>query len=134
MSSCAEPLGISLPASLSQDYTDIPISLDPVLIHKWQTYTFFCHAFGFHPLWSNHENAENTFDFTLDGLAQEKGRNLKDLRSQLKLEKIRWHEGKMKALCGEEVIGDERVKAAWSALIDMKGRVDEELGKTLGVI
>jgi hypothetical protein len=40
---------------------DVLASSDPALITKWEAYTFFCHAFGFHPLWSNHKDAGDSF-------------------------------------------------------------------------
>ena len=59
-------------------------------------------------------------------------RNLKDLREQLKLEKVRWHEDKVKRLFGEEAVKDERVKVVWKVVMDLKARVGDELEELEG--
>jgi hypothetical protein len=49
------------------------------------------------------------------------------LKEQLKLEKTRWHEDKLRALFGNEIAVDERAKALWSAVMDLKAKVDVAL-------
>jgi hypothetical protein len=48
------------------------------------------------------------------------------------LEKVRWHEDKVKKLFGEEAVKDERVKAVWKVVMDLKARVGDELEELEG--
>lgn len=53
--------------------------------------------------------------------------NLKALRAQLKLEKVRWHEDKLRAQFGNEVARDERSKSVWGAVMELKKGVEDVL-------
>lgn len=69
------------------------------------------------------------FDFISecgDG-TKDKVEKLRELRSQMKLEKVRWHEDKMKVLFGPSAVMGERVKAVWSVVIDLRDRIEREL-------
>jgi hypothetical protein len=52
---------------------------------------------------------------------------LKPFRRQMKLEKVRWHEDKIKAIFGPAIATHEKVKAVWSAVIDLRDMIDHEL-------
>jgi hypothetical protein len=45
----------------------------------------------------------------------------------MKLEKVRWHEDKMKVLFGPPAVLNGRVKAVWSVVIDLRDRIEREL-------
>ena len=45
----------------------------------------------------------------------------------MKLEKVRWHEDKMTVTFGPAVATQERVKAVWSAVIDLRDVVEQQL-------
>lgn len=94
---------------------------------KWATHAFFVEAFGLHPLSRTDENNEAVLDFASEDGREETVAKLKGLRDQMKLEKVRWHEDKMKALFGPAAATSERVKAIWSVVINMKERIDEGL-------
>lgn len=51
------------------------------------------------------------------------------LRDQLKLEKVRWHEDKMRAVFGVDARSEdyECVQAVWEVVIDLKERAEREL-------
>ncbi len=94
---------------------------------KLTTHTFFVEAFGLHPLLTINENNELIFDFVSEDGRSETVAKLKGLRDQIKLEKVRWHEDKMKVLFGQGAATNELVKAVWSAVINLKGRIDQSL-------
>lgn len=99
---------------------------------KLTAYKFFCHAFGIHPLWNTRDDSGFELGF-VTGEAQEKTtQKLGGLKNQLKLEKVRWHEDKVKAVFGEEAAGDECLKEVWGVVIDLKARVEKELGSFVG--
>jgi hypothetical protein len=52
---------------------------------------------------------------------------LKALRSQMKLEKVRWYEDKMKVLFNPSAVLNEMVKAVWSVVIDLRDKMEREL-------
>jgi hypothetical protein len=58
---------------------------------------------------------------------KDKVEKLRELRSQMKLEKVRWHEDKMKVLFVPYAVLNERVKAVWSVVIDLRDRIEREL-------
>lgn len=99
--------------------------------HVWKllSYKFFCAPFGLVTLVSKDQECSDMFAFALpekttpaDDVA-----SLKGLKEQLKLEKTRWHEDKLRALFGKEAAVDERAKAIWSAVMDLKAKVDVAL-------
>jgi hypothetical protein len=99
------------------------------IVWKWATYSFFVSAFGFRPLFERDANGEVRFDFISecgDG-TKDKVEKLRELRSQMKLEKVRWHEDKMKVLFVPSAVLNERVKAVWSVVIDLRDRIEREL-------
>jgi hypothetical protein len=73
------------------------------------------------------ETNEAIFGFASDEGRKDTLQNLKTLRNQMKLERVRWHEEKMKALFGPATATNERVKAVWSAVIGLRDRIEEEL-------
>ncbi|KAF8864395.1 hypothetical protein BDZ45DRAFT_797489 [Acephala macrosclerotiorum] len=96
---------------------------------KWAAHEFFCLAFNLQPkaifqldtsprltLKPHHSSSPNS---TIQ--------NLHALRAQLKLEKVRWHEDKLRSLFGDEIARDERAKSVWSAVIGLKGEVEQVL-------
>jgi hypothetical protein len=97
-------------------------SMKSYLNFGWNAHELFCLAFDFIPSWNNQEGSDAVFNFvSYDD--ENRTRNLKGLREQLKLEKVRWHEDKVKKLFGEEAVKDERVKAVWKVVMDLKSRV-----------
>ena len=99
---------------------------------KFTAHIFFCHAFGFHPLWNSQGDSGFEFGFITGEAKDTTIQKLNGLKNQLKLEKVRWHEDKVKAMFGEEAASDECVKEVWSVVIQLKGQVERELEK-LGV-
>jgi hypothetical protein len=93
---------------------------------------FFCHAFGFHPLWNSQDDSGFELGFVTGEAKDTTIKKLNGLKNQLKLEKVKWHEDKMKAAFGEEAAVDECVKEIWSVVIGMKGKVEKELAR-LGI-
>ena len=106
-------------------------SLDEQENVKWRAFTFFSYAFGLQPMWYSSQDSSDEYSFTFPGedSPNDKRRKLKGLRSQLKLEKLRWHEDKLKALFGSGVAKDEKAKAVCNAVMNLKWRVDKELEK-----
>ncbi|PMD13952.1 hypothetical protein NA56DRAFT_694488 [Hyaloscypha hepaticicola] len=101
----------------------------PTLVWKWATYSFFVSAFGFRSLFERDANDEVRFVFTSecgDGTKDQVAK-LRALRSQMKLEKVRWHEDKMKVLFNPSAVLNERVKAVWSVVIDLRDKMEREL-------
>jgi hypothetical protein len=99
------------------------------LVWKWATYSFFVSAFGFWPLFERDANNEAKFDFISecgDG-TKDKVAKLRELKNQMKLEKVRWHEDKMRVLFGPSAVMSERVKAVWNVVIDLRDRIEREL-------
>jgi len=104
---------------------------------KWNTYRFFCYSFGLVPIYCYNEDASrNDFDFEIGKLLgkDEKGmgsgkERLKGLREQLKMEKVRWHEDRVRGVFGEEWARDECVKAVWASVQELKARVETELNR-----
>jgi hypothetical protein len=97
----------------------------------WNAHELFCLAFDFIPSWNNQEGPDAVFNFvSYDN--ENRTRNLKALREQLKLEKVRWHEDKVKKLFGEQAVKDERVIAVWKVVMDLKVRVGDELEELEG--
>jgi hypothetical protein len=99
----------------------------------WNAHELFCLAFDFIPSWNNQGGGGSDAVFNFVSYDDEnRTRNLKDLREQLKLEKVRWHEDKVKRLFGEEAVKDERVKVVWKVVMDLKARVGDELEELEG--
>jgi len=101
------------------------------LAWKWATHAFFVEAFGLRPVFNRDEKNEATF-----GLASDHGRTktlakLKALRRQMKVEKVRWHEDKMKAAFGLAAATHEKVKAVWGVVINLRDIVERELESSL---
>ena len=111
---------------------DMQIGLPPEHRPKYTAHRFFCHAFGLHPVWDFQDDSS----FGIGAIAREATsttvQKMNGLKSQLKLEKVRWHEDKMKAVFGPGIASDECVKEVWSVVINLKGQVERELEK-LGV-
>jgi len=49
------------------------------------------------------------------------------LRRQLKLEKVRWHEDRLRAVFGDAAAREDRAKAVWGVVVELKRGVDEAL-------
>jgi len=94
---------------------------------KWSTHAFFVEAFGLRPIVETDENNETMFSFASDLERWRSVEGLKGLRRQMKLEKVRWHEDKMKAIFGPAAATQERVKAVWSAVINLRDQIEQEL-------
>jgi hypothetical protein len=97
------------------------------LAWRWTTHTFFVEAFGFRPLIEMDQNNDAIFAFVSEEGTKDKVARLKEFRRQMKLEKVRWHEDKMKALFGPTVATNERVKAVWSVVINLRDRIEQRL-------
>lgn len=54
-------------------------------------------------------------------------RKLKAFRKQLKMEKVRWHEDKLRAVFGGAEVRCERVKEVWGVVCELKLNVDKAL-------
>jgi hypothetical protein len=67
------------------------------------------------------------FSFASDLERWKSVEGLKGLRRQMKLEKVRWHEDKMNAIFGPAAATQERVKAVWSAVINLRDQIEQEL-------
>jgi hypothetical protein len=106
-------------------------SMKSYLNFGWNAHELFCLAFDFIPSWNNQEGSDAVSNFANND-DENRTRNLKELREQLKLEKVRWHEDKVKKLFGEEAVKDERVKAVWKVVMDLKARVGDELEELEG--
>ncbi len=72
------------------------------------------------------QNNEVVSGFACDE-KRDKIAKLKEMRRQMKLEKVRWHVDKMKAVFGPTVATNERVKAVWSVVINLRDIVEQEL-------
>jgi hypothetical protein len=94
---------------------------------KFTAHKFFCHAFGLHPIWNFQDDSGHGICFVTGETKDTKVEKLNGLRNQLKLEKVRWHEDKMKAAFGEKVANDECVKEVWAVVISLKNKVEQEL-------
>jgi hypothetical protein len=94
---------------------------------KFTAHKFFCHAFGLHPIWNFQDDFGHGICFVTGETKATKVEKLNGLRNQLKLEKVRWHEDKMKAAFGEKVANDECVKEVWAVVISLKNKVEQEL-------
>lgn len=94
---------------------------------KWSTHAFFVEAFGLRPIVETDENNETMFSFASDLERWKSVEGLKGLRRQMKLEKVRWHEDKMEAIFGPAAATQERVKAVWSAVINLRDQIEQEL-------
>lgn len=84
------------------------------------------------------ENSPDDFSFFLDDhvaryedeenrARMDKIDKMQRLRNQLKLEKVRWHSDRVEKVFGQELCGDERVKAVWAAVLELKGQVERQL-------
>lgn len=91
-----------------------------ILAWKWATHAFFAEAFGLRPPFDTDEGNEAHFGFVSDHASWETVGRLKGLRRQMKLEKVRWHEDKMKAIFSPAVTTQGWAKAVWSAVIDLR--------------
>lgn len=111
---------------------DMQTRLPPEHRPKYTVHRFFCHAFGLHPLWDFQDDCSFGIGCTAREAKSTSIEKMNGLKSQLKLEKVRWHEDKMKAVFGPGVASDECVKEVWSVVISLKGEVERELEK-LGV-
>lgn len=111
----------------------IPGELGKEELWKWNTYRFFCYLFGLIPIYHGQRETGDNFGFmfpeTSTGRKEEISK-VKRLRQQLKLEKVRWHEDRMTALFGAAAATDDRVKAVWGAIMDLRAKVDQELADT----
>jgi hypothetical protein len=84
----------------------IESSMKSYLNFGWNAHELFCLAFDFILSWNNQEGSDAVFNFVSHD-DENRTRNLKGLREQLKLEKVRWHEDKVKKLFGDEAVKDE---------------------------
>jgi len=104
-------------------------SLTPERRPRFIAHRFFCHAFGIHPLWNSQDNSGFGLGFVTGEANDATIKNLNGLKNQLKLEKVRWHEDKMKAAFGEKTASDESAKEVWTAIMGLKAGVENELEK-----
>ncbi|KUJ08560.1 uncharacterized protein LY89DRAFT_788922 [Mollisia scopiformis] len=92
---------------------------------RWAAHKFFCLAFNLQPLSIPQQDTSDFLTFTAP--PTQATTNLRALRAQLKLEKVRWHEDKLRSLFGDAVARDERSKSVWSAVIGLKETVERAL-------
>lgn len=122
--------------------SSLPSPATPSQLSKWTVHQFFCHAFGLvpvsHPNTNTNQNTQaHAFGFSFPDSnnsnrnTAEKIRCLEGLRKQLKMEMVRWHEDKLRLLVGEEGARDEMVKVVWAAVLELRGRVEEEIGRLM---
>ncbi|KAE9372110.1 hypothetical protein N431DRAFT_466393 [Stipitochalara longipes BDJ] len=97
------------------------------LVWKWITHALFVEAFCLRPIFKKDEKNEATLGFVSDHGRRETAARLKALRRQMKLEKVRWHEDKVKATFGPAVATHEKVKTIWSAVINLRDMIKQEL-------
>ncbi|KAE8449196.1 hypothetical protein EG329_008363 [Mollisiaceae sp. DMI_Dod_QoI] len=104
-------------------------STNPGQDWKWNAHEFFCLAFHLRPRSIPQQDTSPRLTFTPhpSSSASSLRTNLHALRAQLKLEKVRWHEDKLRSIFGDEIARDERSKAVWSAIIGLKGEVERVL-------
>lgn len=82
----------------------------------WNTYRMFCYSFGFQPAYNN---------AGIDIISAGSSSDLRGLKEQLKLEKFRWHEDRLRSVFGYELSRHESVKAVWGAIQDMRRQVEK---------
>ncbi|CZR53873.1 uncharacterized protein PAC_03755 [Phialocephala subalpina] len=96
---------------------------------KWAAHEFFCLAFKLEPkaVFQLDTSPRLTLKPHPSSTPNSTIQSLHKLRAQLKLEKVRWHEDKLRSLFGDEIARDERSKQVWSAVIGLKGEVERLL-------
>ncbi|KAK0127576.1 hypothetical protein ONS96_007107 [Cadophora gregata f. sp. sojae] len=97
----------------------------------WATHIFFCHAFNLTPYLEPHPLksplSPDRLAFYASGPRESQIKDLMGLRSQLKMEKVRWHEDRLRAVFGDVAAREERAKAVWAVVVELKSGVDEAL-------
>ncbi|KAH7370557.1 hypothetical protein BKA65DRAFT_488699 [Rhexocercosporidium sp. MPI-PUGE-AT-0058] len=126
----AQPISIPYPyISKSSPSPEIPETTS--ISQAWASHTFFRHAFNLSPYLepppANLPLSPPQFAFSTSGSPERQMRDLMGLRNQLKMEKVRWHEDRLKAVFGAEAAREERAKGVWGVVIDLKRGVDEAL-------
>lgn len=100
-------------------------------LQAWATHAFLCHAFNLTPYLEppppTSPLSPPQLAFSTSGSQESQIRDLTGLKIQLKMEKVRWHEDRLKAVFGAAAAREERAKGVWGVVIDLKRRVDEAL-------
>ena len=128
----ARPLSIPYPvlSDTSPASSPSPLSLTSST-QAWQTHTFFCHAFNLTP-YLEAPPADSPLSppkpaFYASGSPESQIGDLMGLRKQLKMEKVRWYEDRLRAVFGDAAAREDRAKAVWGVVVELKTGVDEAL-------
>ncbi|PVH77841.1 hypothetical protein DL98DRAFT_590916 [Cadophora sp. DSE1049] len=130
-SSTALARAISIPYPVLPSTASSPSPSTPSTTQAWTTHTFFCHAFNLAPYLEppqpNSPLSPPRLAFYASGSRESQLRVLMGLRRQLKIEKVRWHEDRLRAVFGDAAAKEERAKGVWGVVVDLKRGVDEAL-------
>ncbi|KAG4444260.1 hypothetical protein IFR05_000235 [Cadophora sp. M221] len=126
----ARPISIPYPSVLNSSSSS-EIHEMTSASQAWASHTFFCHAFNLSPYLEppppNSPHSPPQLAFSISGSQETQIRDLTGLRNQLKMEKVRWHEDRLKTVFGAAAAREETAKAVWGVVIDLKRGVDEAL-------
>ncbi|KAF4629644.1 hypothetical protein G7Y89_g8499 [Cudoniella acicularis] len=115
-------------SALFQPNPHAPRDLPSSELPSWNARSFFLHAFHLHPSTSQSSSGQSSFTYSDNDKEKRKKRErLQGLRRQLKMEKVRWHEDKLRAIFGDEVVSDEVVKIVWGVVIGLKEAVEKAM-------